>query len=378
MIIKNGLIHDAVNEKPYTADVLVKDGKIAEIGENISCDGHEIIDATGKNVYPGLVDAHSHVGLWGYGTSGIDSDLNERNDILNPHIRGIDGFNPFDEGLKRAIAGGVTTLGAGPGSAAIISGTFMAVKTHGVCVDDMCIKDGVAMKCALGENPKNVFGTKCNSSRQTTASKLRDILLNTRAYMSSKENMDEEARKAKFDIKYEALIPVLKKEMPLKIHAHRADDICTAIRIAKEFDLNITIEHCTEGHLIAEKIAEAGFPVAVGPVMLGAGKRELLNKSEETAAVLSKAGVKVSIITDAPVSQQEHLAISAGLAVRAGMDKFEALKAITINPAEHLGIDDRVGSLEVGKDADIVICDGDIILNTTKVLNVIIDGKVVL
>jgi len=195
--------------------------------------------------------------------------------------------------------------------------------------------------------------------------------------MYSKENMDEKARLLKFDMKYEALIPVLKGEMPLKIHAHRADDICTAIRIAKEFNLKITLEHCTEGHLIADKIAEAGYPVAVGPVMLGAGKRELLNKSEETAAILSEKGVKVSIVTDAPVSQQEHLAISAGIAVKAGMDKFEALKAITINPAEHLGISDRVGSLEVGKDADIVICDDEIILNTTKVLNVIVNGKVV-
>lgn len=377
MIIKNGLIHDAVNEKPYIADILVKDGKIVEIGENIICNTEKVIDAKGKMVYPGLIDAHSHVGLWGYGTSGIDSDLNERNDILNPHIRGIDGFNPFDEGLKRALKGGVTTLGAGPGSASIISGTFMAVKTYGVCVDDMCIKDGVAMKCALGENPKNVFGTKCNSSRQTTAAKLREILFNARTYMYSKENMDEKARLLKFDMKYEALIPVLKGEMPLKIHAHRADDICTAIRIAKEFNLKITLEHCTEGHLIADKIAEAGYPVAVGPVMLGAGKRELLNKSEETAAILSEKGVKVSIVTDAPVSQQEHLAISAGIAVKAGMNKFEALKAITINPAEHLGISDRVGSLEVGKDADIVICDDEIILNTTKVLNVIVNGKVV-
>ncbi len=378
MIIKNGKIFDAVNKEPYIADILVEDGKIKQIGKDLSSKNEEIIDAEGKNIYPGLIDAHSHIGLWGYGAAGKDTDLNERNDILNPHVRGIDGFDPFDEGLKRAVAGGVTTIGAGPGSAAIISGTFMAVKTYGTCVDDMCIKDGVAMKCALGENPKNVFGSKCDSARQTTAAKLREILFNTRTYMYSKESMDDAARKTKFDMKQEAMIPVLAGEMPLKIHAHRADDILTAIRIAKEFDIKITIEHCTEGHLIAEKIAEAGYPVAVGPLMLGATKRELMNKSEETAAVLTKAGVTVSMITDAPVSQQEHLAISAGIAMKYGMSEFEALKTITINPARHLGVDDRVGSLEVGKDADIVITDGNILLNTTKVLNVLIDGKVVL
>ena len=378
MIIKNGTIYDAVNEKPYIADILIKDGKIAQIGENLSATDEEIIDASGKCVYPGLVDAHSHIGLWGYGAAGKDTDLNERNDILNPHVKGIDGFDPFDEGLKRAISGGVTTIGAGPGSAAIISGTFMAVKTFGTCVDDMCIKNDIAMKCALGENPKGVFGTKCDSARQTTAAKLREILINTRTYMYTKEGMTEEAKKTKFDMKLEAMIPVLKGEMPLKIHAHRADDILTAIRIAKEFDIKFTIEHCTEGHLIAEKIAEAGCMVAVGPLMLGATKRELVNKSEETAAVLTKAGVQVSMITDAPVSQQEHLAMSAGIAMKYGMSEFEALKTITINPANHLGVADRVGSLEAGKDADIVIADGNILLNTTRVLNVLIDGKIVL
>lgn len=378
MIIKNGLIHDAVNEKPYIADVLVKDGKIAAIRENISAENEDIIDAEGKMVYPGLVEAHSHIGLHTYGGKGIDIDINERNDIINPHLRGIDGFNPFDPYVEKAMKGGVTTIGTGPGSAAIIGGTFIAVKTHGTCVDNMCVKNDVAMKCALGENPKNTFGTKCNSARITTAAKFREFLFGTRTYMAKKNKADEETRMTMFDMKYEAMIPVMEKKIPLKIHAHRADDICTAIRIAKEFDVNITIEHCTEGHLIVKEIANAGYPVAVGPSMLGASKRELENKSFETPALLSKAGVKVSIITDAPVIQQEFLGVAAGFAVKYGMDKFEALKAITINPAEHLGISDRVGSLEVGKDADIIIADGDIMLNTTMVENVIIDGVVVL
>lgn len=377
MIIKNGFINDAVNEKPYIADILIQDGKIVKIEENISCENEETIDASGKYVYPGLVEAHSHIGLHTYGGKGIEIDINERNDIINPHLRAIDGFNPFDSYLEKALRGGVTTIGTGPGSAAIIGGTFIAVKTYGTCVDDMCIKNNVAMKCALGENPKNVFGTKCNSARITTAAKFRETLFGARTYLAKKNQADEETYLTMFDMKYEALIPVLEKKIPLKIHAHRADDICTAIRIAKEFDVNITIEHCTEGHLVVKEIARSGFPVAVGPSMTGASKRELEQKSFETPALLSKAGVKVSIITDAPVIQQEFLGVAAGFAVKYGMDKFEALKAITIYPAEHLGVSDRVGSLEVGKDADVLLADGDIMLNSTTVLNVIMDGKVV-
>lgn len=377
MIIKNGLIHDAVNKEAYVADVFVENGKIKEIGKILCAENEKIIDANGKSVYPGLVEAHSHVGLYTYGGKGIDIDINERNDIINPHLRGIDGFNPFDPYVKNALEGGVTTIGAGPGSAAIIGGTFFAVKTYGTCADDMCIKNDVAMKCALGENPKNVFGTKCNSARTTTAAKLRELLFNTRTYMLKKKQTDEETCLAMFDMKYEAMIPVLEGTMPLKIHAHRADDICTAIRIAKEFNIKITIEHCTEGHLIVDEIAKAGYPCAVGPSMMSASKRETMERSFETAGLLAKAGVQVSIITDAPVIQQEFLGVSAGFAVKYGMDAFEAFKAITINPARHLGVEDRVGSLEVGKDADILITDGDIMLNTTKVLKVIMDGKVV-
>lgn len=377
MIIKNGLIHDAIHKQAYISDIAVRNGVIAEIAENIEADNEEIIDAKGLYVYPGLVEAHSHLGLQNYGTKGLESDLNERNEIINPQLRAIDGFNPFDKGLKNALEGGVTTIGAGPGSASIVSGTFFAVKTYGTCADDMCIKNDVAMKCALGENPKNTFGTKSDSSRSTTAAKLRELLFGTRAYMYSKEFADEETKLTKFDMKYEAMIPVLEGKMPLKIHAHRADDICTAIRIAKEFNVKLTIEHCTEGHLVADKIAEAKVPVAVGPLMMGASKREVMGKSFETAGILSKAGVKVSIITDAPVIQQEFLGLSAGFAVKFGMEPFEALKAITINPACHLGVEDRVGSIEMGKDGDIVICDGDILLNSTKVLKVIVNGEVV-
>ena len=372
MLIKNGLIHDAVNAAPYEADILTHGGKIVAIGKGLDKGvGEQVYDAAGKNIYPGLVEAHCHIGLDNYGTGPVGHDFNERNDTASPQLRGIDSFNPFDKSIRNALAGGVTTVCTGPGSANVLGGTFIAVKMRGVCVDDMVVKSPVAMKCAFGENPKRVYSDKGVSARMTIAAKLREALLKAREYMEKKENGD----KPSFDMKSEALIPVLKGEIPLKAHAHRADDICTAIRIAKEFDIKLTLEHCTEGHLIADIIARSGYPVAVGPTNSSASKVELANKDYETAGILQRAGVSVSIITDSPVICQENLPICAGLAVKAGMDPFEALKAITINPARHIGIADRVGSLEAGKDADIVITDGDILSSSTKVLAVFLNGE---
>ncbi len=337
-----------------------------------------MLDAEGRDVYPGLVEAHCHVGLNQFATYKGNGDINEKNDILTPHLRAIDGFNPFNPLLKRALEAGITTIGVGPGSANIVGGTFMSVKTQGTCVDDMIIKEKVAMKCAFGENPKTIYGSKSDASRMTTAAKLRELLFNARDYLEKKEAAKGDASKMpKFDMKLEGMIPVMKKEIPLKAHAHRADDICTAIRIAKEFDVKLTIDHCTEGHLIVEELKRANVPVAIGPSMCNSSKPELANKTFETPGILSKAGVTVSITTDAPVTQLEHLPVCAGLAVKHGMDAFEALKAITINPAKQLGIEDRVGSIEVGKDADLVITDGDILVSLTNVVNVILDGKIV-
>jgi len=232
------------------------------------------------------------------------------------------------------------------------------------------------MKCAFGENPKRCYNTKGISARMTTAAKLREMLFKAREYMEKKDAAgDDKSKKPGFDMKLEALIPVLRGEMPLKAHAHRADDICTAIRIAKEFGVKMTIEHCTEGHLIVNELLRAGFPVAVGPTLTGASKLELMNKTFDTPGILAKAGLSVSIITDAPVIPEEYLPLCAGLAVNAGMDPFDALRAITINPARHIGIADRVGSLEIGKDADIVITDGDAMVSNTKVVAVILDGE---
>lgn len=376
MLIKHAQIYDAVHPQPYVGDVLIHGTVIQAIGPQLSAPGEEELDAQGLRLYPGFIDAHSHLGLDNYGMGFEGHDYNEMGDIVAAHLRGIDSFNPLELGVRRALEGGVTTVGTGPGSANVLGGTFFAVKTHGNCVDDMVLRDPVAMKCAFGENPKRCYQSKGNSARMSTAAKLREMLFAAQDYLERKEAAgDDPLKKPKYDMKLEALIPVLKGEIPLKAHAHRADDICTAIRVAKEFGVRMTLEHCTEGHLIPEIVARSGFPAAVGPTLTNASKIELVNKTFETPGVLARAGVQVSIITDAPVIPQQYLPLCAGLAVKAGMDPFQALQAITINPAKHLGIADRVGSLEVGKDGDVVICDGDPMVSDTHVAAVCLNGR---
>ena len=379
MIIKNALIHDAVNREPYYGDIVIKDGKLVSVGGSAAGDV-EVLDATGLHAYPGFVDAHSHIGLDAYGgPTGMTHDFNEMNDIVSPQLRGIDSYNAHDAAIPMALAGGVTTVAAGPGSANVFGGTFLAVKLYGNTVDEAVIDPSIAMKCAFGENPKRCYKDKCDSARMTTAAIFRQTLFEARDYMLRKEAAgDDITKQPKFDMKSEALIPVLKREIPLKAHAHRADDIMTALRIAKEFDLRITIEHCTEGHLIVDELKKADVPVAVGPTLSNASKLELLNRSWTTPGILADAGLQVSIITDAPVIPEQYLPLCAGLAVKAGMDPFKALQAITINPARHIGIGDRVGSLEAGKDADVVLTDGDPMVSDTVVKYVIADGKVLI
>lgn len=396
LCIKNGTIYDAVNREPYRGTIIVENDKISEIltGEDadgaaldekltdyvksVSVEQMNIIDASGMNVYPGLVDAHSHLGLDGYAVGFEGQDYNEMNDILTPQLRAIDGFYPQDETVKLAREGGVTCVGTGPGSSNVLGGMFMAVKTYGHRVDDMVVKFPVAMKCAFGENPKKCYKDKGNYSRMTTAFKLRDMLKRAIEYDRKLKNAGEdESKLPPYDAKLEALVPVVKGELPLKAHAHRVDDIYTAIRIAREFGVGLTIEHCTDGHLIADDLAIEGYPVAVGPSFGHATKYELKNKSFATPGILAKAGCQVSIITDAPVIPQQYLALCAGLAVKSGMDEFEALRAITINPARHLTIEARVGSIEAGKDADFAICRGNIMNSESKLKYTIINGKVV-
>lgn len=379
LCIKNGLIYTMTQKEPIKGDVLIEDGKIRGIGADLEIpEGTEVIDAEGLEVYPGFVEAHCHTGLDGYGIGYEGRDYCELNDLVTPQLRAIDGINPFDPCFQHAREAGVTCIGTGPGSADVLGGTFAAVKTAGKRIDKMVVKYPVAMKCAFGENPKNCYQDKGDTSRMTTAALLRNELFKAKAYMEKKEAAGDDVQKRpEFNLKLESLIPVLKKEIPLKAHAHQANDIFTALRIAKEFGLDITLEHVTEGHLIADELAGEHVPMAVGPTLTHATKFELQNKSWTTPGVLASMGCQVSIITDAPVIPQEYLPLCAGLAVKAGMDEFDALKAITINPAKHLGVEDRVGSLEVGKDGDIVVMSGSPLKVESLVKWVVIDGVVV-
>ena len=377
-LIRGGLIHDAVHRGAYIADILLAGGKIAGIGTDLTAPADaEIFDADGLDVYPGFVDAHTHIGLDGYGIGYEGCDYNEMNDIWTPQLRAIDGINPRDPSLAIARKAGVTCVCTRPGSAHVLGGTFLAMKTVGDRIDNMIVKDPVAMKCAFGENPKRCYRDKCDSTRMSTAAFLRGALMQAKDYGARKQAANGDVTKMPaYNQKLEALLPVLAGEIPLKAHAHQANDIFTALRIAHEFGLRITLEHVTEGHLIVDELAkEKDVPMAVGPSLTHASKFELQNKSWATPGVLAKAGCHVSIITDNSVIPQQYLPLCAGMAVKAGMDEFDALKAITINPAEHIGVADRVGTLEVGKDADVVVTAGCPFEVLTETRAVFIDGN---
>lgn len=371
ILIKQGRIYNGIEEQPWTGDILIKNGKIeklAEIIEGRIVNDAEIIDATGFNVYPGFVEAHCHLGLDGYTGGLAEEDFNELNDCITPQLSAVDGINPMDITFEMAREAGVTCVCSGPGSSNVLGGTFCVLKTVGRRIDDMLVKEKAAMKCAFGENPKACYQNQSVSCRMTIAAKLREMLQKTVEY---------EKDRGPFDAKLEALLPVIRKEIPLKAHVHRADDIFTAIRIAKEFDVKLTLDHCTEGHFIAEELAKEGYSIAVGPSFGHASKKELEQKTFETPAILANAGCKVAIITDSPVVQEQYLTLSAAMAIRAGMTEHQALQAITIHAAEHIGAADRVGSIEVGKDADLVIVEGSPFVADIQVRYTIIDGNVV-
>ena len=379
LLIKNGYIKTmAGTDIPEGSILIGDDGKIIAVGQEIAApeDAH-IIDAEGRLVTPGCVDAHCHIGLDNEAMGWEGMDYNEIVDPLTPQMRAIDSINPMDEAFSNAVRGGVTAACTGPGSANVVGGTFVAIKLHGKRVDNMIIKNPIAMKCAFGENPKRCYGQGAKKSPMTrmgTAALLREILFKTKRYLEDKNA----GKNPPFDMKLESMIPVIEGKIPLKAHAHRADDILTSIRIAKEFGVKLTLDHCTDGALIADELALEGLPAFVGPTFGNKSKIELTNKSFETPRILAEAGVKVSIITDAPVIPLQYLPMCAALAVNAGLDTDYAWKAITINAAESTGIGDRVGSLEAGKDGDVVIWTADPMTTVgAESYTTIIDGKVV-
>src|SRR6056297_756641 len=382
ILIKNGTIKTMEGPDLENGDIIIEDNKIKKVGINIKIDKDiETIDATGCIVVPGLIDGHCHLGMWEEGIGFEGADGNESVDPVTPQMRAIDSINPMDEGFKLAREGGVTTAVTGPGSANVIGGTFDAIKTYGYRIDNMIIKYPTAMKIAFGENPKRVYNEKDKSpiTRMATASILRDTLFKAKKYYEDTERGKKEPdEKPEFDIKMEAMIPVMNGDIPLKAHAHRADDIFTALRIAKEFELDITLDHCTEGHLIAEDLSKENKPALVGPSLSEKSKYELKNLTFDTPRVLQEAGVLMAIITDSPVIPLQYLSLVAGLAVKSGLKEDEAWKAITINAAKITGIDDRVGSIKEGKDADIVIFEGNPLRNIdSKPKKVIINGKII-
>lgn len=378
MVIINGKIFPMEGENIDCGYLRTKGKIIEEIGsmENFKeRKGEEILDVDGAWVLPGLIESHAHIGITEEKWGAIGDDCNEETNPLTPTLRAIDAVNPMDPAFHDAIKAGITSVMTGPGSANVVGGQFVFMKTQGRCVDNMVIKCPAAMKVAFGENPKTTYGNQnmLPSTRMGTAALLRKVLFEAVQYKKDKEG----GKLEKDDFEMEPWIPVLNKEIPLKAHAHRADDILTAIRIAKEFNVDITIDHGTEGHLIADEIKESGFPVIVGTDLTSRSKLEVQNMDFKTNKIIHDADILFSITTDHPVALIQYLPICASLAVREGLPVEAALKAITINAAKICRVDDRVGSLKEGKDADIVIFSGNPLETFTKTLYTIIDGKII-
>ena len=354
-------------------------GKISAIGNMSDCPAYKndnsVIDAKGNLVMPGIIEAHCHMGITEEKKGMEGDDCNENVDPLTPYLRAIDAINPMDAAFDDALRAGITSAMVGPGSSNVVGGQFAFIKTHGRCIDNMIVKAPAAMKIAFGENPKVNFSGQNTSpaTRMAIAAMLRRELFEAKAYQKKRnENKNQEK-----DFRYECWIPVLEGKIPLKAHVHRADDILTAIRIAKEFGLSMTLDHCSEGHLIAEEIKASGFPAIVGPDMASRNKIEVQNMAFKTAGILNQAGICTAITTDHPVSMIQFLPICAGLAVKSGLSEYEGLRSITINAAKICGVKDRVGSLEVGKDGDVVIFDGNPMEVFSKALCTIIEEKIV-
>lgn len=381
MIIINATLF--LPDGSYAPDqfVRIQGTKISETGpmDSIITQGDPcVIDAQGATLYPGFIDAHTHLGMFEDGLGFEGDDGNEDTDPCTPQLRAIDAVNPLDRCFQEAREAGVTTVLTGPGSANPIGGQFAAIKTDGKCIDDMVIRAPAAMKFALGENPKSVYHDKNTApvTRMATSALIREQLYKAREYFKRKQDCEEEDQ-PEYDIKCESLGPLLRGEIPAQIHAHRADDIFTAVRLAKEFGLQYSIVHCTQGFMAAQELAQKGVSAMCGPIISDRCKPELRESTPANPGLLDKAGVKVCIITDHPEVPIQYLPLCAGIAVRDGMDHTQALKAITIHPAEIAGISDRVGSIAVGKDADLVLYREDPLTVSARPECVIISGKVI-
>lgn len=383
LVIINGKIKTMEDRDYEDGYVRIEQGRISAVGDMRECDRNllksrkdiQVIDAKGNLVMPGIIEAHCHMGITEEKKGMEGDDCNENVDPITPYLRAIDAINPMDAAFHDALQAGITSAMIGPGSANVVGGQFAFLKTHGRCIDRMIVKAPAAMKVAFGENPKVNYSGQGNSpaTRMAIAAMLREELTKAKEYQKKRQSNPEEIS----DFRYECWLPVLKGEIPIKAHAHRADDILTAVRIAKEFGLRMTIDHCSEGHLIMEELKAAGFPAIVGPDMASRNKIEVKNMAFKTAGLLSQNGILTAITTDHPVSMIQFLPICAGLAVKVGMDMEEGLKAITINAARICNVADRVGSLVVGKDADIAIFDGNPMEVFTRNLCTIVDGKIV-
>lgn len=383
MYIINGTIYtmDKQNTVIEKGAIRIKDGILTEIG-NISVKpehDEKVIDAKGGFVLPGLVEAHCHIGIQEEKKGMEGNDCNETVNPVTPWLRAIDAINPMDAAFKDAVRAGITCVQVGPGSANVVGGQFLVMKTFGRCIDQMVIKAPSAMKIAFGENPKvNYSGQNMSpATRMAIAGMLRQELFEARAYCEKRKRAKEHGEAFEEDFTKECWVPVFEGEIPLKAHVHRVDDIFTAIRVAEEFGLKMTLDHCSEGHLVAEELAKAGYPAIVGPDFASRNKIEVQNAAFKTAGILKRAGVTVAITTDHPVSLIQSLPLCAGLAVKSGLPYMAGLRAITIDAARIAGVDHRVGSLEVGKDADISIFNANPMEIMTETLYTIIGGEVV-
>lgn len=371
LLIQNGLLYTMEERNARRADLLIRDGKIAEIADTIPpTEGMQCLDAGGLRVYPGFLDAHSHIGIAQERTNEQLDPTNEGTNPVTPCMRGIDAVNPMDSAFHNALAAGITAVMCGPGSSNAIGGQFAVLKTHGRCVDDQIVLAPAAIKLAFGENPMTNYGLNGNlpSTRMGIAFLIREELFRARQYFD---------RGSSDTFALECYRELFEGKIPLKAHVHRADDILTAIRIAREFGLGLTLDHCTEGHLIAEKIAESGFPAIVGPSLASRTKEEVSLSDFKTPGILRKAGVKVALTTDHPVSRIQYLPLCAALAAKEGMDEWDALRAITIDAAEICRVSHRLGSLKVGKDADLVLYDGNPLEIASSVRATIVSGEIV-